>query len=115
MIPAASAATTYRTGLPWDDENVCHRISSLEKKPDSPGIPAIANVATNIVAKVNGGNLELTWPVDHTGWRLQVQTNSLNTGLGTNWVTVPDSTSTNQMFVPMDPANGSVFFRLVYP
>jgi fibronectin type 3 domain-containing protein len=64
---------------------------------------------------VSSNQLQFTWPADHTGWRLQVQTNSLNTGLGTNWVTVPDSTSTNQMFVPMDPANGSVFFRLVYP
>src|ERR1039458_8217531 len=64
---------------------------------------------------VAGAQLQFNWPADHTGWRLQVQTNSLNAGLGTNWVTVPDSTSTNQMLVPIDAVNGSVFFRLVYP
>jgi hypothetical protein len=29
-----------------------------------------------------------------------------------NWVTVPDSSGPNQMFMLMNPANGSVFFRL---
>ena len=52
---------------------------------------------------------------DHTGWRLQMQTNLLNAGLGTNWVTVPDSILTNQFSTSMRAANGSVFFRLVYP
>jgi hypothetical protein len=46
---------------------------------------------------------------------LQAQTNSLNSGLATNWVTVPDSTNVNQMIIPVDMGNGSVFFRLVYP
>jgi cellulose 1,4-beta-cellobiosidase len=58
----------------------------------------------------NAGQIQLTWPQDHTGWSLQVQTNSL-TG---NWVTVPGSTLTNQIQISIDPANGSVFFRLVY-
>jgi hypothetical protein len=44
-----------------------------------------------------------------------VQTNSLATGIGNNWVTVPSSNLTNQMTVPVNPANGSVFFRLIYP
>ena len=58
-----------------------------------------------------GGNLTLSWPLDHTGWTLQVQTNSLST----NWVTVTGSSITNQMIIPINPANGSEFFRLVYP
>ncbi|MGH7976086.1 MAG: LamG-like jellyroll fold domain-containing protein, partial [Limisphaerales bacterium] len=58
------------------------------------------------------GQIQIAWPQDYTGWNLQVQTNSLT---GTNWVTVPISTLTNQMAFPIDPANGSVFFRLVYP
>ncbi|HAO80402.1 MAG TPA: hypothetical protein DCQ92_15830, partial [Verrucomicrobia subdivision 3 bacterium] len=63
----------------------------------------------------NGSQLQLFWPQDHTGWTLQMQTNSLNTGLGTNWVGVTNSTVTNQLIVPFSATNGSVFFRLVYP
>jgi hypothetical protein len=59
--------------------------------------------------------MQLNWPADHLGWRLEAQTNSLTAGLGTNWVTVANSTATNQVFVPINPANGSSFFRLVYP
>lgn len=64
---------------------------------------------------LSAGQVQLTWPPDHTAWRLEVQTNSLEAGLGTNWVAVPDSTVTNQMTFPIDPAAGSVFFRMVYP
>jgi hypothetical protein len=59
--------------------------------------------------------LQLSWPPDHLGWRLQIQTNNLNSGIGTNWVTVPDSTNTTQFNLPLNPVNGSVFFRLAYP
>lgn len=59
----------------------------------------------------SAGQMQLTWPQDHTGWSLQVQTNSL---IGTNWITVPGSTLTNQIQFPIDLGNGSVFFRLVY-
>lgn len=67
---------------------------------------------TSIVATVVGGNLTLSWPLDHTGWTLQVQTNSLATGLSNNWVDVPGSAATNSVTVPMVPANGAVFYRL---
>ncbi len=63
----------------------------------------------------NNGQLQLSWPQDHLGWHLQIQTNSLNVGLGTNWVNVPNSTTTNQVFISIDPKNGSLFLRLVYP
>lgn len=45
----------------------------------------------------------------------QAQTNSLNTGLGTNWVTVSGSSDTNQFSVPINTTNDSLFFRLIYP
>jgi hypothetical protein len=63
---------------------------------------------------INGSQLQFSWPQDHTGWSLQVQTNTLEAGLGTNWVTLPDSDSTNQTSVSIDTANSSVFFRLIY-
>ena len=61
------------------------------------------------------GQLQFSWPADHTGWQLQAQTNNLTAGLGTNWVNVASSTQTNQMTVPLNSTNGSVFFRLVRP
>ena len=77
-------------------------------RPTSP-------VATNLIFNLSVGQLQLNWPADHTGWRLQTQTNSLKAGLGTNWVTVANSTNVNLVLIPMTTTNGSVFFRLVYP
>jgi len=62
-----------------------------------------------------GNQFQLNWPVDHTGWQLQSQTNSVAVGLSTNWVNVTGSTQTNQMTVPVNTTNGAVFFRLVRP
>jgi hypothetical protein len=73
--------------------------------------------ATNSVPlqfSVSGGNLNIAWPPDHKGWTLQVQTNSLNSGLGVNWVAAPNSTTVTNMTIPINPANGSVFYRLYY-
>jgi hypothetical protein len=85
----------------------------------SNSISASAQPVSSISPQVNfgisGGQMQLIWPQDHTGWSLQVQTNSVGAGLGTNWVTVATSTSTNQISVPINTGNGSVFFRLVHP
>lgn len=68
-----------------------------------------------VSAVVADGKLTLSWPADRTGWTLQVQTNSLNIGLGNNWVNVPDSTATNSVTLPIGSENGAVFYRMVYP
>jgi hypothetical protein len=86
----------------------------------SPSIQASATplpsmVAINTGFQINGNQLQLSWPQDHLGWRLQVQTNGVNQGLGTNWVDWPGSTNVCQMNCVIGPTNGSVFFRLVYP
>jgi hypothetical protein len=57
--------------------------------------------------------VQLNWPADHIGWRLEMQTNTNTAGLGTNWLTVSGSTATNLFIVPI--ANVSSFFRLAYP
>jgi len=62
-----------------------------------------------------GGQLQFSWPADHLGWRLQVQTNALASGLGANWSTVASSTNITQTSIQIATTNGSVFFRLVYP
>jgi hypothetical protein len=77
--------------------------------------PNLATNPTNITATVSGNTLDLTWPSDHTGWRLQAQTNPVTIGISTNWADVAGSTLTNQVFMTMDPTNGTVFFRLIYP
>ncbi|HWQ93849.1 MAG TPA: hypothetical protein VN673_19455, partial [Clostridia bacterium] len=70
---------------------------------------------TNITATVSDKTLTLSWPTDYLGWRLQVQTNSLSTGLEDNWVTIPDSETTTSISITIDPEVGSVFYRMVYP
>ena len=75
-----------------------------------PSLTPVALLYTN-----NGGQLQLSWPQDHTGWFVQIQTNSLDKGLGTNWTTIPASSGTNVFSLPVNPANGSVFLRLTYP
>lgn len=69
---------------------------------------------TNLIFSAAGGNLTLSWPADHTGWELQAQTNSLSVGISTNWVSVPNSTTTDQVVIPINLTNGSVFYRLIY-
>ncbi|HEU5072247.1 MAG TPA: alpha-L-fucosidase [Verrucomicrobiae bacterium] len=77
-----------------------------------------ALVSTTPVAfgcELEGNQFRLTWPADHTGWRLQTQTNSLLAGLGANWMTITDSILTNQMSFPLATFAGAVFFRLASP
>jgi hypothetical protein len=75
---------------------------------------AFAPVLTspNLAGQWAGRQIQIVWPANHVGWRLQVQTNSL---AGTNWLTVLGSMFTNQFISPIDLANGSAFYRLAYP
>jgi hypothetical protein len=75
----------------------------------------INTTPTNITCVVSGNNLTLSWPLDHSGWRLQSQTNALSVGLGTNWADVAGANATNHVIIPINPVNGSVFYRMVYP
>ena len=71
---------------------------------------------TNIVFGVTNGTLTLSWPVDHTGWRLQAETNALSAGLnGNTWADVAGSTNVNSLAIPVDANNGTVFYRLILP
>jgi len=104
---AGIVPTTPGAGLAWDTSSLVVdgnlKVKSVSTEP------------TDISALVNGGNLELSWPDTHNGWRLESQTNSLSTGISSNWATVPNSAATNKVFMTIDTANGTVFFRLVYP
>jgi hypothetical protein len=63
----------------------------------------------------NGSTLQFDWAADHIGYRLLSQTNPLSVGLGNNWVPVANADSTNRVFIPVVPANPSVFYKLIYP
>ncbi|MEI7808325.1 MAG: hypothetical protein WCJ07_07545, partial [Verrucomicrobiota bacterium] len=63
---------------------------------------------------ISGSSLNLTWPTNYSGLRLQSQTNFLGSGLGTNWTDV-SGVITNGWTAPMNTSSGSVFFRLFWP
>jgi hypothetical protein len=96
---------------------VVSAVNSIGESTNS--LEAVAQTISTSSPQLNlvaiGGQLQLNWPADHLGWRLETQTNSLNAGLVAGWTTVPGSTNAIQVLIPIDAANGSVFFRLVYP
>ena len=103
------ALTIVGAGVSWTNTlAVDGSISVLPATVVSTAPVTLTNLFSN-------GNLNLSWPSDHTGWRLEAQTNSLTSGLGTNWVTWPNSATTNSIAIPVDAQNPSVFFRLAYP
>jgi autotransporter-associated beta strand protein len=65
------------------------------------------NRLTNSVT-AGGTVLSLSWS---PGWKLQAQTNSLSTGLSTNWTYVTDGT-VNSTNLPIVLGNPTVFYRL---
>jgi autotransporter-associated beta strand protein len=115
LFSAGSYSGTFGTLLPATPDSTHTWVTT---QLNTAGILAVGGGVntnpTNIVTRVNGLNLELSWPADHTGWTLQAQTNSLSTGLGTNWVNVAGSTSVDSVTNGINPANGSVFYRLIY-
>jgi autotransporter-associated beta strand protein len=105
-LPALSGALAWDTSKLTVDGSIKVITSSVNTTP-----PTITNV-------VSSGSLKLSWPVDHIGWRLLVQTNHLTAGVSANaadWMTVPGSSTTNQVSVPIDAAKFNEFYKMVYP
>ncbi|HWY29906.1 MAG TPA: discoidin domain-containing protein [Candidatus Acidoferrum sp.] len=75
---------------------------------------SVSLVPTNMTVGVTGNTIALSWPADHLGWHLQVQTNAPGSGLGTNWVTIPGTDQVTGTNLTINPANGAVFYRLTY-
>ena len=78
----------------------------------------VATNPTNLTFSVTGNTLNLSWPADHTGWRLLVQTNNLQNGLSSNpndWMTVPGSANVDSASLPINPALPAEFYELIYP
>jgi autotransporter-associated beta strand protein len=104
---SAVVSQVYGQTVTWDLSNLT--VDGTVRVASAVAAPVTLNPL------VSGGTLNLSWPLDQIGWRLEVQTNSLAVGLSANWSTWPNSTLTNQVFIPVTPSNPSVFFRLVYP
>ena len=101
---SSNSLPTLSAGLVWNTNSLGGgTLSVLQATP------------TNLTWGVSGTNLNFSWPAGYVGWHLQVQTNALNVGLGTNWVNVSGSSLTNNVALLMDATQGSVFYRLVYP
>ena len=76
------------------------------------GLPIGPTTPPKISFSVSGNMLTLSWPSAYLGDVLQVQTNTLHTGIGPNWVTVPGSGSSTSINITINPNNPCVFYRL---
>src|ERR1017187_5932167 len=106
--PAAPSGTTYY-----------YRVSAVNsggEGPDSLQVSAlpVSLSPPQLVSGVSGGQIQISWLADHLGWTLQVQTNDLSAGLGTNWISIPDSATNTQFAAPLAPENPTVFYRLIH-
>ncbi|HZI32916.1 MAG TPA: hypothetical protein VFF11_11285 [Candidatus Binatia bacterium] len=107
-VPAITGATISPgvpgVGLQWDTTQLfTNGIVSVVTAPSTP--PAITTSVAN-------GTLTISWPADHIGYQLQVQTNSLATGLSNNWHSVTGSEDVTSWNVSIDSNAPAVFYRL---
>jgi hypothetical protein len=125
-LPGAGGANTYgeyATGsftangsvemILWNGAGSSYTVVGPISVQDVTGI--VETNAVPLSSTVVNKSLQLSWPPDHTGWQLQMQSTPLNVGLGNNWVNISGSTAVSTMNIPIANTNGCVFFRLVYP
>ena len=121
LIIASVAGTNYsdaavNPGVPYFYVIAATNSSGASTYSSQAGaVPLPSAVSTNLSFQVTGNQFQFSWPADHLGWRLQVQTNSLAGGLGTNWMTVASSTNVTLLNSVLGSTNGVVFYRLIYP
>jgi hypothetical protein len=102
-------ASSVPEGFNWNGAGSGYTVLGVISVVDVTGI--VPTGSPKLTFGIANGLAELGWPSDHIGWRLEAQTN----GLGTNWVTVPNSTTTNQVSISVSTNVANVFFRLIYP
>jgi hypothetical protein len=64
-----------------------------------------------LTAQINNGTVMLSWPLSHTGWRLQSQIDAFSV----NWLSIIGSMNTNRWTALVSSGSRVGFFRLVYP
>jgi fibronectin-binding autotransporter adhesin len=98
------------TGVTWTN------LLAVDGSIQVLSVASPVNTNTFVVgAVVSGSNLNLSWPPDRLGWKVQLQTNTLNVGLSSNWFTVPATATVTNYSIPINPANPAVFIRMTYP
>ena len=74
---------------------------------------SVALEPANVTANFTGGALELSWPSNHIGWR--VETNATYLANASAWFPLAGSSATNRVFLPPNSTSSNVFFRLTFP
>jgi hypothetical protein len=74
--------------------------------------PVNPNPTNIVISSASGNQINLSWPLDHTGW--QLQSNSVSLTATGAWFNVPGSTGTNQTIITPNATRTNVFYRLLY-
>jgi autotransporter-associated beta strand protein len=103
-VTGGDTLTVTGAGMTWNNHLATDgTITALSVAPTTATNP------TNMTFSVSGGNLTISWPSDHLGWYLQMNTNALNTN---SWVDVLNSNTGTSSVVPIVPGQGRAFFRM---
>ena len=83
-------------------------------------VPAVSTAPFTMTTSLSpdGTTLTLSWPSDHIGWRLLVQTNNLSSGISANpadWGTVSGSSGIDTTNITINPTLPTEFYQMVYP
>jgi hypothetical protein len=74
-----------------------------------------ASPAPSLSFAAAGNSVSLSWPASHLGWILQEQTNSPNSGIGSNWIDLFETEGVISTNFLVDPKVSAKFFRLRHP
>ena len=119
VFSAGSASGTFTatnlpsltTGLKWNWNPTAGTLSV---------VPAVSTAPFTMTTSLSpdGTTLTLSWPSDHIGWRLLVQTNNLSSGISANpadWGTVSGSSGIDTTNITINPTLPTEFYQMVYP
>lgn len=90
--------------------------NGLGESLPSPEVSAtpVPSTGPNLIASINGLELQISWPTEYIGWILQ--TNIFNLASPGGWGDVPASRTNSQMAFPVtNPSVPAGFFRLRHP
>jgi len=102
-VANGNAFTVTGGGATWNNQLHVDGSIIVQTVTAPPTAPTL-NVSSS------SSNLQFSWT--GSGFKLQAQTNSLSVGISNNWGDYPGG-GTSGVTVPVNVANGSVFFRLV--
>ena len=103
--PGLAASSTQGASATWTNKLAVD--GSIEVAPVTPTTP------TNLNFALSGNNLTLSWPPSYLGWSLQ--SNIVSVVSAGSWFAVPNSSTTTQMVITVNPARSNVFYRMTLP